>query len=495
MEDLAARRGWLDERAYVVRTAAQAFETHTFAEVYTGARAATAVLVAHGVRPGDRVLLALPDGIGFVRAFLAILAVGAVAVPVNPMLPARDLLPMLERADPAVVVCGPALAAAARGATTLEPGELAGDPADAPPVAVRVPEDPAYALFTSGTTGTPKLCFHTHADPLVYDQAFGKPVLGLSPGTVTLSVSKSFFAYGLGNSVLYPLLNGATAVLEPAQPTEESVLFAVDRFGVDVLFAVPSVYARLLAHPSAGALRGVRIAVCAGEMLPKAVEEGVAALGGPVLLNGLGSTEVGQTFTSNAVGAHKPGTVGRVLPPYRVRIVDDAGDEVPPGDEGRLQVQGPTVSVGCASARERRPRHMDEWHPTGDAATLDEDAFLRIVGRLDDLEIIGGVNVHPAEVEELLIKQPDVSDVAVCAVADAQGVSRLVAYVVPTPAGSDDSLKRRLIAGLRGKVAPQKVPRTVLFVPELPRTPTGKLRRRALREAGAAFETTGSWQV
>jgi fatty acid CoA ligase FadD22 len=308
-------------------------------------------------------------------------------------------------------------------------------------------------------------------------------------------VSKCFFAYGLGNSVLYPLLNGSTAVLEPAQPTEESILAAVNRFGVDVVFAVPSVYSRLLAHPAVGALRAVRIAMCGGEVLPKAVEDGVAALNGPVLLNAIGSTEVGQTFASNTVDAHRVGTVGRALPPYQLRVVDHAGHDVPAGTEGRLLVRGPSVSQGCASAQQRRPRHADEWHPTGDAATLDQDGFLRIAGRLDDLEIIGGVNVHPAEIEELIVNQPHVSDVAVCAVADVHGVSRLVAYVVPKPDGDDDSLKSELIARLRGKIAAQKIPHTVVFVPELPRTPSGKLRRRALREAGAAFQATGSWQV
>jgi acyl-coenzyme A synthetase/AMP-(fatty) acid ligase len=493
--DLADQHGWWGNRAYSVRRAGDAFDSYTFGEVYTGVRATAAVFDGAGVRPGNRILIALPDGMDFVRAFLATLHVGGIAVPVNPMLPTRDFASLVERADPTVVVCGPALVAGAAGATVLGPGQLGDDPAGAPPVVPRAPADPAYALFTSGTTGAPKLCIHTHADPLVYDQAFGKPVLGLGPGVVTLSVSKCFFAYGLGNSVLYPLLNGSTAVLEPAQPTEESVLTVVDRCGVDILFAVPSVYARLLAHPEAGVLRGVRIAVCAGEVLPKAVENGVAALGGPLLLNGLGSTEAGQTFTSNTVDEHRAGTVGRSLPPYEVRVVDDAGNDVPAGTEGRLLVRGPTVSSGCASVHELPLRRADEWHPTGDAATQDQDGFLRISGRLDDLEIIAGVNVHPAEIEELFLAQPQVSDAAVCAVTDAQGVSRLVAYVVPKPAGGGDVQKEKLIAGLRGKIAGQKIPQTVVFVPQLPRTPTGKLRRRALREASAAFHATGSWQI
>lgn len=494
LEEIATERGWLTQRAYVAND-----ESYTYADVFAGARATAGTLLAHGVRPDDRVLLALPDGIDFVWSFLATLYLGAIAVPVNPMLPSQDLVDMAERADPVIVVCGPALVSTFNGARVLQPHRMAreGDPTAVPPAAAaRRLEDPAYALFTSGTTGEPKLCFHAHSDALVYDQAFGKPVLGLRSGEVTFSVSKTYFAYGLGNSVLYPLLNGATAVLEPAQPTVEAVLAAIDRFGVEVVFAVPSFYAQLLAHPRARTFGRIRIAVCAGEVLPKTVEEGVDALGGPVLLNGIGSTEVGQTFVSNTIRSRKSGTVGKVLPPYRIRVVNEAGDDIPSGREGSLLVQGPTVGSGCAAARERKPRRPDEWHSTGDAATLDEDGYLRISGRLDDLEIIGGVNVHPAEIEELFVGQPHISDAAVCATPDAQGVSRLVAYVVlDRPMTDDAAVKGKLIARLRGKIAPQKIPRTVVFVPRLPRTHTGKLRRRALREAAATFEATGSWQV
>jgi acyl-coenzyme A synthetase/AMP-(fatty) acid ligase len=436
------------------------------------------------------VLIALPDGIDFVRALLGTLWAGAVAVPVNPSLPTKDLVTLLHRAGPSVAIGGPALASAASqtGTHVLAPGQLTARQSP-PDVTERAPQDDAYALFTSGTTGEPKLCFHAHADPLVHDQAFGKPVLNLRPGRVTMSVSKCFFSYGLGNSVWYPLLNGATAVLEPAPPAEATVLAAIRRYDIDTTYAVPSVYARLLAHPDAGALKVVRLAVCAGEVLPSTVAEKMAALDGPILLNGIGSTEAGQTFASNSAAARRPGTVGQVLPPYRIRIVDDAGAAVPAGTEGELLVQGPTVSPGSPSARERQPRRPGGWHPTGDAATLDTDGFLRIAGRIDDLEIVAGVNVHPAEIEELLRKHPRVTDVAVCAVTDEQGVSRLTAYVVCDQPGNPGEI----IAALRGKVAAEKVPRAVVFVPGLPRTFTGKLRRRALRQAAAAYQATGSW--
>jgi fatty acid CoA ligase FadD22 len=494
-EELADLNGWRGNRAYLVRKAAGTFETYTFDDAYIAIRGTAAVFATAGVRPGDRVLIGLPDGIGFVRAFLGALYSGAIAVPVNPMLPARELAALVERAEPAVIVGGPALAGAAGGATLIGPGGLAGDPAAAPRAAACAPDGLAYALFTSGTTGAPKLVFHTHADPFDYDRAFCKRVLTLRPDAVTLSVSKSFYSYGLVNSVMYPLLNGSAAVLDPAVPNEESILSIIERFGVDVVFSVPSVYARLLAHPAARVLNRVRIAMCSGEVLPKTVEDAMAMLGGPALLNCIGSTEVGVAYASNTVDSHRPRTAGKPLPPYEIRIVDDAGNDVPAGTEGSLLVRGPTVSAGSASVREPLPRRADEWHPTGDAATLDEDGFLRIHGRVDDLEIVGGVNLRPAEIEELFVSQPDVSDAAVCAVADGQGVSRLVAYVVPKEDSPGDALKSALITGLRGKVASQKIPHMVVFVPSLPRTATGKLRRRVLREAGAVFQATGLWQI
>jgi fatty acid CoA ligase FadD22 len=492
LHDLATQNGWLNRQAFAVHSATRTFETCTYADVFAQAGAAAAALTRHGAGPGDRVLIALPDGLDFVRAFLGTLHAGAVAIPVNPMLPGKDLAVLLDSAAPAVAVGGPALARAAGGRwRVLAPADLAGGLA--PPVEARGPDDDAFAQFTSGTTGHPKLVFHSHADPVVHDQAFGKPVLGLRPGTVTLSVSKSFFSYGLGNSVFFPMFSGATAVLEPGQPTEDVILAVIEAREVDVLFAVPSVYARLLAHPAVAGLRRLRIAFCATEALPAVVEAGITALGGPVLLNGYGSTEAGSTYVSNALGASRTGTVGKVMPPYRVKVTDEAGRELPPGAEGRLAVQGPTMSAPAATLAGRPPRDPARWHPTGDVAVIDPGGFIRIAGRSDDLEIVGGVNVHPAEVEDALRNLPQVTDVAVCAVPDARGVSRLVAYVVPEPGGPGEDAGKRLIGRLRGTVSAHKVPSDVVFVTGLPRTPTGKLRRRALREAGAAYELTGRW--
>jgi 4-hydroxybenzoate adenylyltransferase len=493
LEATAASAGWATEPAYRVGEA-----RHTYADVYDGMRTTAAVLSAHGVTAGQRILLALPDSIEFVWAFLGTLYLGAVAVLANPSLPARELTAAAATADPELVVCDEETAGAYGGLPGLTPARIANERNCAVPVpaAAAAPAGPAYALFTSGTTGEPKLCFHRHGDALIHNRAFGRPALRLGPGDVTLSVSKTYFAYGLGNSVFYPLLSGAAAVLAPFLPTADTVLGDINRHGARVLFAVPSFYARLIRHPQAETLAMADLAVCAGEILPPAVEQAISALAGPVLLNGIGSTEFGQTFASNTLFARRASTVGRALPPYRVRVADNRGTDLPPNSEGQLLVQGATLAVPCAAARCYTPAPPGTWYPTGDLAALSPDGYLSIAGRLDDVEIVGGINVRPAEVEDLLARHPLVRDVAVCATVDARGVSQLAAYIVPAAAETDSvRLEADLLADVRQQLAHYKVPRRVVPVPRLPRTFTGKLQRRRLRETAAHHARTGTWQL
>jgi 4-hydroxybenzoate adenylyltransferase len=491
LEDVAVRGGWSGSCAYRVDTAA-----YTYGELYAGMREVAGVFAAHGIGADDRVLLALSDGIDLVWAFLATLWLGAVAVMVNPRLREHELASAAARCEPGLVMCDDALLGSWDGFPALPSARVATERRAAAPVPARIraATDPAYALFTSGTTGEPKLCFHAHRDALVYDRAFGRPVLTLRPGDVTLSASKAYFAYGLGNSVFYPLLSGATAVLTPDAPTADRILAAVARFDVRVLYAVPSLYARLLHHPGLEAMASVELAVCAGEILPRAVEDAFSGLG-PVLLNGIGSTEVGQTFASNAPSARRQGTVGRALPPYRVRVVGDDGEDVPLATEGRLLVNGSTVTRPSSGPLMRMMPDLSSWHSTGDLAALDEDGYLRVSGRHDDIEIVGGINLRPTEVEELIAGYALVSDVAVCAVTDARGVSRLVAYVVPGASGHRPAIATDLLDALRPRVASYKVPSEVIMVDELPRTYTGKLKRRLLREMAARHQETGIWPL
>jgi len=508
-------------------------DVRTHAEVHDGAARAATVLAQAGARPGDRVLVAANDGPGFVLAFLGAVRLGAVAVPVNPLVTAADHAYLVADARPRVVVCEADLhrrfADAASPALAVDELVAAVEGAEPSAAAPAASTDAAYAQYTSGTTGPPKAAVHAHGHPLAYFEAFARPALGLGPADVCLSVSKLYFAYGLGNSLFYPLLAGCAAVLHPGRPRPADVAALVDRHRVTVLYSVPTFYAHLVAGEgvagtqaagtqaagteaagtraagtraagtrAAGTraagngegramLPSLRVAVSAGEALTPALAERVRRHLGCPVLDGLGSTEVGQTFASNTLHQWRDGTVGRALDPYRVAVRDDAETEVPPGVEGTLWVAGPSLLLGYLGRPEATAGVLvDGWLRTGDRALLDHDGFLHLRGRVDDVELVGGICVAPAEVEAVLMAHPAVTEVAVAGVRDGHGASRLEAYVVPGPAappdgGGRDEVAEELRALARAELAAFKVPAVVVWVDALPRTPTGKLRRFVLR--------------
>lgn len=478
LEARAAAGGWGGDPAFLAGG-----RVFTHAEVHDGAARVASVLDSMGVGRGDRVLLALPDGIEFVWAFLGALRLGAVAVAVNPRLTPADHEAAAAGAGARLVVSAADLAGRFGGRPVLPGEDLAAALAGRPPLAPAEvdPGDPAYAQFTSGTTGVPRAAVHAHHDPPVYFEAFARQAILIRQADVLLSVSKLYFAYGLGNSLFFPLMAGCRAVLHAAHPRPDDIAGAVGRHGVTVLFAVPTFYAHLVAGGRPEAFTTLRAAVSAGEALGMALAERSRALLGCPILDGIGSTEVGQTFASNTLACWRDGTVGRALPPYRVRVCDDAGDDLAPGDVGALWVAGPTLLLGYLGDGPAPPEgRRGEWLRTGDRALLDADGFLHLRGRADDIEQVGGISVSPLEVEAVLARHPAVTEVAVASVVDAEGASRLLAFVVPAP-GTGPGLEAELLALAREELAPFKVPRSVVFVPALPRTPTGKLRRFVLR--------------
>lgn len=474
LEGLARDHGWLDRPAYHVDD-----ETYRFADVYEGAGRAAAAYTARGLGAGSRIALVLPDGIDAVWAFLGALRIGAVAVPVNSTMHPDELRRAIGIAVPDAVVCeedpgGPP-------ADLIPPEELRAEGLTPhPPCAPATPDTPAYAVFTSGTTGDPKLCFHTHGDPGVYERAIGS-VVGITPDDVTFSVSRMYFAYGLGNSVFLPLHRGGTTVLSPARATEDDALRIIKDRGVTVFYGQPSFYARLSRHPDHALLSGLRLALVAGEVLPAPLEVRLRQVLGERLLNIFGTTEIGHALVANAIGHSRDHTIGRILPPYRMRIVDEAGVEAPPGVPGALEVAGPSIALGVARGSDPPARAGDSWYATGDAATADEDGYVRLHGRLDDVEIVGGQNVHPAETEDHLMRHPAVREAAVCSARRESGVTSLRAFVVLDDGASPEEVRAELLAGARATLTWYKVPEDVVFVAELPRTSTGKLRRRVIR--------------
>lgn len=468
LERLARDHGWQARPAYHVDT-----ETYRFADVYEGAGRAAAAYAARGLGVGSRIALVLPDGIEVVWAFLGALRIGAVAVPVNSTMHPDEVRRALEIAEPDAVV-----SEGIAGPDVIAPRDLwAGGVAPCAPV---TSDTPAYAVFTSGTTGDPKLCFHTHGDPGVFEQAIGS-VVGITPDDVTFSVSRMYFAYGLGNSLFLPLHRGGATVLSRERATEDDALRIIKTRGVTVFYGQPSFYARLLRHPDHESLARLRLALVAGEVLPDVLEARLRRVLGDRLLNIFGTTEIGHALVANGIGRSRDHTIGRILPPYRLRIVDGTGAEVPAGAPGALEVAGPSIAPGVTRGSDPPSRAGDSWYPTGDAATVDEDGYVRLHGRLDDVEIVGGQNVHPAETEDLLMRHPDVREAAVCSTRRESGVTTLRAFVALQDDASPEAVRAELIAAAHESLTWYKVPEDVIFVPALPRTPTGKLRRRDIR--------------
>ncbi|MEV6478765.1 benzoate-CoA ligase family protein [Streptomyces sp. NPDC051576] len=479
---LAERRGWAGRAAFH-----QGHRTWTHGEVHALAARAATVLAGHGVRPGDRVVLALPDGIAWVTAFLAAARLGAVAVLVNPELPAADQEFMAQDTEAVLCVTGPGLEDRFPDRSRLGADQLLALTAAAGPAPAQLVDAhaPLYVQYTSGTTGRPKGAVHTHGDPKAYHDLIGRRLLRITGDDVALSVSKLYFAYGFGNAFVFPLFSGSSAVLVDRRPTPAAVDELVARHRVTLLYSVPSAYAALVADRGSGhgtCFASVRAAVSAGEGLPEGLGGQITELLGAPVLEQIGSTEAGHAFCANSFGHNHPGTVGRPVPGFEVELRDGAGRPVPDGSEGELWVRGPTLTPGYLNRPEESERTLvGGWLATHDRAVREPDGAFRHLGRTDDMEMVGGITVSPLEVEAVLRTHPAVKEVAVAAVTDGTGAGRLRAFVVPV-SRAPDGLQEELLRLVRERLAAFKVPRSVSLVPSLPRTPTGKLRRHLVRQ-------------
>lgn len=457
--------------------------TWTHGEVHRNGHRVAGVLFDAGVRPGDRVLLAGADRIELVWAVLGAARIGAVAVLVNPLLSETEHVFMVQDACPSLVMCDAELVERFDPVACTRALDELSHAADRTVAAVDVgPDTPAYALYTSGTTGRPNAALHRHSDPAGYHAAMADDVLQLRADDVLYSISKAYFAYGFGNTIVFPLFSGCSAILDPVKPTVEHVAALVSKNRATVLFAVPSFYAGLVSRGDAGSFRSVRLGVCAGETLQPALYQRVRSWLGREILDGLGSTEVGQTFISNLPGQSRAGSIGNLLRGYEASIRDQTGADVPSGEIGSLWVRGDTVMLGYLN-RPRPPAFLDDgWWPTADRASVDEHGYYHHHGRIDDIEIVGGINVSPLEVEAVVLEHPSVVEAAVAAVPDDTGATRLRCFAVLTPEVEwSAALEREILDLVRSRLSSFKVPRSVLAVDALPRTFTGKLRRHVLR--------------
>ncbi|MBC2669303.1 benzoate-CoA ligase family protein [Novosphingobium piscinae] len=454
-----------------------------------------------GVRRDQRVLLSLLDTRDFPSVFLGAIWAGVIPVPLNTLLTTDDYRWILHNSGAVAVFVSGDLAEKWAPVAAEEPhvrfvsseggpwidleALLAGaEPQHAPARTHR--DDVAFWLYTSGSTGRPKGAMHIHASMRLVANLYGLGTAGIGPDDVVLSIAKQFFAYGLGNSLIFPLAAGATVVLvrERAFPAEISAALIVHR--VSVLFGVPTFFANWLAHPGCPdreQLPSLRLATSAGEALPVHLCNAFRDRFGVDVIDGLGSTEMLHIFVSQRNGEVRAGCTGRVVDGYEVRLVDDQERTVEPGEMGNLQVKGPTAAIGYWRNRQKSVgTFRGLWTVTGDNYVMDAEGWLTYAGRADDMLKVGGIYVSPIEVEEALASHPDVLEAAVVGDVDGDDLVKPRAYVVlHDGAVPGEALIATLQAWAKARLAPFKYPRWIDFVDELPKTATGKIQRFRLR--------------
>ena len=455
-------------------------------------------LTALGVQRGDRVALLLHDSPEFVEAFIATCSLGAIAVPINMALRLEEQCSILHNCSATLALAEPDLCSTLqtyapeklRSLKKVVPVEAL--PRDKVPESIEFPEprdnETAFILYTSGSTGEPKGAMHRQTDIFYTNQTYCREVLNLKPYDRLFSSSRLPFAYGLGNSFTFPLLNGATSVLCREKPAPDVIARIFVECRPTIFFGVPVVYNLLLEHHRQKQpldCSSLRLSVSAGEALPAHLGEEWEKTFGVQLLDGIGSTEMLHMFMSNHENEVRYGSSGELLDGYEARLLDERGDAIPDDVEGNLWIKGESASLGYWEKPEQTARtFVDGWVRTGDLYRRDALGFWYHMGRSDDCFKSSGQWVSPVEVEGVLLRHPQVARAAVVEDFDAGGLPCPCAFVVAQelesePAGLEQELRESLAAAL-----PRfKQPRRYVFVSELPYTATGKIQRFKLRQS------------
>jgi benzoate-CoA ligase family protein len=479
----------------------------TYAELAALLGRAGNVLRELGVRQEERVLLALSDGVEFVATWYAAQKLGAVTAEVYSFLPPKDFAYYLDYTRAGVVVVdGQTLeqmraARSALGerpwprtllavgvpAEQLRAGEASFDalvaeaPSELDPAPTK-PDDIAIWKFTTGSTGMPKACVHRMETPLRSFEHYARGVLGIREDDVVLPVPKLFFGYARDLTALYPFGVGGAGIVFPERSTPERLFELAARHRPTILVNVPTMMRAMLEQPDRD-LSSLRLCTSAGEALPPELHARWLDAFGVEVLDGIGSSEAYHIYISNRPGAARPGTLGEAVPGYSARIVGEDGSELPDGETGRLWVEGDTAALMYWNARASSLRTFaGDAVMSGDLFERDADGFFRYRGRADDLLKVGGIWVAPQEIELCLAAHPEVEECAVVGYEE-DGLEKPRAFVVLRAGGAADAAA--LQAHVKERLSPHKYPRDVRFVAALPRTGSGKVDRRALREAAA----------
>lgn len=482
----------------------------SYRDLFEGVNRVGNALRELGVRIEERVAILLPDSPEFLCVFFGAIKIGAVAVPLNTYLQPPDyefflndtrarvllvhatLLPLvsiISKARPAylekIVVVGGETGeySSFEGLMKASSPELQ--------AAQTSKDDTAFWLYSSGSTGTAKACVHLQHDMVVCSDLYAKGILAIHERDRCYSVARLFFAYGLGNSGYFPLSCGATTILSPERPSPERIYANIERYRPTLFFSVPSNYAALLAfHRESGRdfdLSSVRHAISAGESLPAALFDRFKERFGVEILDSLGSTETLQMVIANRPGEVRPGSSGKIIPGYEAKLVDEEGRDAARGEIGSLLIKGDSTCAGYWNRHEKTKETFEgHWFRTGDKYYQDEDGYFWYAGRADDLFKVNGRWLSPAEVESALISHPAVQEAAVIAREDKNKLAKPAAYVVVKPDFvPNDDLVLALQDWITQKLGAYKRPRWITFLPELPKTATGKLQRFKLRELQA----------
>lgn len=477
----------------------------TYSELDKRSSRLGSALSSLGLQQEQRLFLCALDTIDWPVTFLGAIKAGVIPVAANTLLTQSDYDYMLRNSRAKVAVISPhfydmfktfvdeiptleTLIIAGRDGIddviSIDELESRGDDAFNSPETTC--DDPCFWLYSSGSTGAPKGTVHIHSSIIYTAELFGRQILKMSEDDCVFSAAKLFFAYGLGNGLSFPLAVGATCILMAERPAPEAVYKRLVDHQPTLFCGVPTLFAGMLAAPNLPSADSLAIRICtsAGEALPEELQTRWREAFNTEIIDGIGSTEMLHVYLSNQIDDVQPGTTGRPVPGYEIRLTDPSGNEVPQGEIGDLEVKGPSSAIMYWNNREKSiATFKGGWTLSGDKYYINKAGYYVYSGRSDDMLKVSGIYVSPAEVEATLIKHPAVLEAAVVGSADENKLVKPKAYIVlKDSAVHDDDLDSELKAFVKANLAPHKYPRWFVYVDELPKTATGKIQRFILRE-------------